>query len=120
MSKYQASQISQTFQTVVIIGLIAGSSPMFATSHPEICQIKSHAALNEAGHNATYSNGVASTLSTRLGISNQIYEGTYLSTLEDNFESAVSRFYAVLTSNQERLGADFEKVLFDNLWDLYD
>jgi hypothetical protein len=28
-------------------------------------------------------------------------------------------FYSTLLSNQERLGRDFEEVLFDNLWDLY-
>ena len=29
-------------------------------------------------------------------------------------------FYDELVCNQEELGADFSKLLFDNLWDLYD
>jgi hypothetical protein len=36
------------------------------------------------------------------------------------FEQAVGNFYARLLSSQEPLGAEFEKVLFDNLWDLYE
>lgn len=28
-------------------------------------------------------------------------------------------FYSKLLSQQEDLGSDFEKILFDNLWDLY-
>jgi len=36
-----------------------------------------------------------------------------------DFESSVSNFYAKLKSSQESLGQDFEKVLVDNLWDLY-
>ena len=36
------------------------------------------------------------------------------------FEQAVGNFYARLLSNQEPLGAEFEKVLYDNLWELYE
>lgn len=36
------------------------------------------------------------------------------------FEQAVSNFYARLMVNQEPLGAEFEKVLYENLWDLYE
>ena len=37
----------------------------------------------------------------------------------DCFEASIARFYAQLLSGQEPLGAEFEKVLHDNLWDLY-
>jgi len=36
-----------------------------------------------------------------------------------DFEGSVSNFYAKLKSSQETLGQAFEKVLVDNLWDLY-
>lgn len=36
-----------------------------------------------------------------------------------DFESSVSHFYAKLKSGQESLGEAFEKVLVENLWDLY-
>lgn len=65
-------------------------------------------------------NCVSTTTNPRLGFSNQIYESSYTSTADSNFEISVSGFYANLAASQERLGAVFETVLFDNLWDLYD
>ena len=34
-------------------------------------------------------------------------------------DSSIVSFYSDLLANQERLGKDFEKILFDNLWNLY-
>ena len=36
------------------------------------------------------------------------------------FEEVVETFYARLLTNQEPLGAVFEKVLNENIWDLYE
>jgi hypothetical protein len=36
-----------------------------------------------------------------------------------DFEGSVSHFYAKLKADQEPLGEVFEKVLAENLWDLY-
>jgi hypothetical protein len=36
-----------------------------------------------------------------------------------DFEGAVTAFYATLLAKQQPLGKEFEKVLYDNLWDLY-
>lgn len=36
------------------------------------------------------------------------------------FEEAIETFYARLLTNQEPLGAVFEKVLNENIWDLYE
>jgi len=38
---------------------------------------------------------------------------------DKEFVETVSSFYASLSSKQEPLGRDFEKVLNENLWDLY-
>jgi len=35
-------------------------------------------------------------------------------------DEELERFYEELTYSQEELGAEFSKVLFDNLWDLYE
>lgn len=35
------------------------------------------------------------------------------------FSQQISSFYARMLNEQEALGADFEKVLDDNAWDLY-
>ena|SRR5258706_14591954 len=33
--------------------------------------------------------------------------------------ASLATFYSQLRANQEELGSDFEKILFDNVWDLY-
>lgn len=38
----------------------------------------------------------------------------------DLLEQAAVRFYARLVDNQEELGADLERVLHENLWELYE
>ena len=35
-------------------------------------------------------------------------------------DEKLSEFYDELICSQEGLGAEFSKVLFDNLWDLYE
>ncbi|MCB1782205.1 MAG: hypothetical protein KDJ34_19365 [Candidatus Competibacteraceae bacterium] len=42
------------------------------------------------------------------------------STTENIFERSIGDFYAKLLANQEPLGSDFEEVLHNNLWDLYE
>ena len=39
---------------------------------------------------------------------------------DEEFEKALAAFYTGLLAKQEPLGADFAKVLYDNLWDLYE
>jgi len=48
------------------------------------------------------------------------FTGAYASQPALDFEGSMMNFYATLLAHQEPLGADFEKVLYDNLWDLYD
>jgi len=38
----------------------------------------------------------------------------------DRFEVSIAQFYAKLLASQESLGAAFEKVLHENLWNLYE
>jgi len=48
-----------------------------------------------------------------------VLTGTYpLSTMTE-FEDVVTSFFIKLSISQESLGKEFERVLFDNLWDLY-
>jgi hypothetical protein len=47
-----------------------------------------------------------------------IFNDTAQSTTTD-FEGTVATFYATLLAKQQPLGKEFEKVLYDNLWDLY-
>ncbi|MFA6972632.1 MAG: hypothetical protein WC208_14715 [Gallionella sp.] len=45
--------------------------------------------------------------------------GSYDLTINE-LENSVSNFYSRLLASQESLGAEFEKVLYANLWDLYE
>ena len=38
---------------------------------------------------------------------------------QSDFENAIAEFYSTLLASQEPLGNEFEKVLHENLWDLY-
>lgn len=38
----------------------------------------------------------------------------------DQFEQIVSNFYSTLLVQQEPLGMEFEKVMHENLWNLYE
>jgi len=39
---------------------------------------------------------------------------------DKDFESVLKEFYSELSSKQEPLGNDLKKVLYDNLWELYE
>ena len=40
--------------------------------------------------------------------------------IDQQLSETVSTFYAQFISNQEPLGKEFEQILHDNLWDLYE
>lgn len=48
------------------------------------------------------------------------FTGEYAKQSDLDFEGSVANFYATLLGQQEPLGAEFEKILYDNLWELYD
>ena len=47
-----------------------------------------------------------------------MFTGMY-NNYSSDFDAAISHFYAELSARQEPLGKEFEKVLYDNLWELY-
>jgi hypothetical protein len=53
-----------------------------------------------------------------IGQFGNMFASAYQSQTVD-FEGAVTAFYATLLAKQQPLGKEFEKVLYDNLWDLY-
>lgn len=60
----------------------------------------------------------ASNLSTYTHIVNPITGD--IPSVSNTFESVISDFYFNLLLNQKPLGKEFEEVLNDNLWDLYE
>jgi len=49
-----------------------------------------------------------------------VFTGDYITQRAFDFEQSMTNFYAKLLAKQEPLGADFAKVLYDNLWELYE
>lgn len=105
-----SGQASSPFNFVVMAGLVAmqvlhTAPPKAFTEHRNIPLLQSPYSLD--GNKATFNN-----------YSNPI-TGAYDSA-PSGFEQAVGNFYARLLASQEPLGAEFERVLYDNLWDLYE
>lgn len=71
------------------------------------------------GHGLSLNHYTTQGSSTTFGQYGSVLTGQLASTPE-TFESSVANFYSTLLSAQEPLGAEFERVLHDNLWDLYE
>jgi len=108
MNNIQYNRVPSTFSHVVIAGVLAA----------QMIPSEANAGLQEPrpllespyiwnGSKATYDR-----------YSNPITGG--YNSAQDSFEAAVGNFYSRLLIGQEPLGADFEKVLNENLWDLYE
>jgi hypothetical protein len=49
-----------------------------------------------------------------------LFTGEYTKQSDFNFEGSMTNFYAKLLAQQESLGAEFEKILYANLWEMYE
>lgn len=111
MNEIQYSQVSSTF-SYALAGLLAFQAPSpIKVDLPANGRILSRSYItssSEATFNSLGSNSLSSTIT-----------GAYESGF-DSFKLSVSNFYSRLLVSQEPLGAEFEKVLYDNLWDLYE
>lgn len=110
MNELRYGQSSSTFSYVLMAGLVAAQLMHSDPAH------LGHANLSSGSLRGIYSaTGNTNTFST---YGNPI-SGEYEIGSSD-FEFSVGRFYARLLDGQEPLGGEFEKVLYDNLWDLYE
>lgn len=106
MNNYLINQIQLTIGSVTIAGIIA-AAPFF--SNPPIkLDVESLPRQIDQG-NVYYSPALSSVY-----VENKYYQGT------DQVEIAIANFYKTLLISQEPLGAEFEKVLYGNLWELYE
>lgn len=111
MNSYSIKQTSLTACNVVVYGLLASQG----LSHAEASIIpdgKQHS-LNPT----PYETHASSPSFSQIG---NIFSGSLLQVIDQQFVETVSSFYTQLLENQEPLGQDFEQVLHDNLWDLYE
>ena len=112
MNRDYIGQTSQTIGTVVMFGMLAST---FLPSNYDNAP-PSNTPPFSASNNYAYSyRGTPLTHEP----SKNILTGYYPSSVETTFEAVVTSFFQELSSNQEPLGSEFERVLFENLWDLY-
>ena len=112
MNKYYTEQTSRTFGTVMMAGILA------STSLPRDCSDEHHQRTKYFSESNNYIFAFRGT-STTHEPDNFFLTRHYPSFVETTFESVVTSFFEELSSNQEPLGHEFERVLFENLWDLY-
>ena len=112
MNDIQYNQSAGTFSQVLLLGLGIVISSHGIQGTPLANAAAKH---NKPLFQKSYSlDGNVPTYNRFTGIT-----GEYVS-IPQGFEHAVGSFYARLLTNQEPLGAEFEKVLYENLWDLYE
>ena len=104
MNNYNVSQIQKTVSTLVIIGVIASipynTIPQKKDSELRAVPYRANAISKTAPYYQT--NTFPLTQQTEL-----------------QFETVLTNFIAQLSSQQEDLEEDFQNVLINNLWDLY-
>lgn len=104
------NQASSTFSNVLTVGLLAmqiayATPPRNPDNHNNKPLLQN--SYSFGGNKATFNSN------------NKSITGEY-DFAPNGFEQSVGHFYARLLASQEPLGAEFERVLYDNLWDLYE
>lgn len=110
MTKIRYEHESSTFSYVLAAGLIAIQLAHASPAHAGNDHSDRH--LLQQPY---YSVGSDSTFNNSANTITGVYKFS-----PNGFEKSVGDFYARLLNSQEPLGAEYEKVLYDNLWDLYE
>lgn len=111
MSEICYGHIPSTFSQVLIASILA---TQLANSHAALSNEPQgvHRSLLQQ----SYSSGLNK---ATFDLHRNPFSGMYSFTA-DKFEVTIGNFYARLFASQEPLGGEFERVLHDNLWNLYE
>lgn len=111
MTEIRYSQTNTLGQVVLVVGVLALQALPAVSQQDDIAKQGnksiSGVAYRTKNSPATYSH---------LG---NLFSGEY-SNSSEIFEQAVGNFYEQLLAHQEPLGNDFEQILHQNLWNLYE
>lgn len=110
MNSYSVKQTPGTAGSIVIAGVLAGQ--ILASISGIGSESAPHAGLRQVPY-STQSNLPS------FGQFSNLFTGGFGQS-EDSFVENVTNFYAKLLAAQEPLGVEFERVLHDNLWSLYE
>ena len=111
MTSYTTNQTSITPSGLIITGLLAAAT-----------QFSGSAAIADSNQNLNIQQDVyeVAVSSASHGQLENVYSTQYGAEAENQFAYSVSQFYTQLIDDQEPLGEEFEKILNNNLWDLYE
>ncbi len=111
MSNIECQQNQSTFAGVAFAAGVLVNLCSIPLGHPNV-DIDEYKSLM----NPTYYSTANSATHTRIF---NAMTGEFASTL-NSFENVISNFYTNFLSKQEPLGGDFEEILNDNIWELYE
>lgn len=112
MNRDYIRQTPPTIGTVVIAGMLA------STFLPSNCNNAHPSNMPPFSASNNYAYSYRGTPLTHESSKN-VFTGYCSSSIETTFEAVVTSFFEELSSNQELLGHEFERVLFESIWDLY-
>jgi hypothetical protein len=109
MNKFSLNQQSSTVGSIVIMsGILACQS-----LPNEMNKIYSNSRFEKEN----YVLGNSSSTFSEYGFTKSLFNPELNN---DKLEQVITVFYSKLLANQEPLGEEFEEVLFNNLWELYE
>jgi len=111
MNSYSTKQASLTACNIVVYGLLASQG---------LAHADASATPDAATHGLSLHSYETLANTPSFGRFGSFNYGNQLQAIDQEFVEIVSNFYAQLLENQEPLGQEFEQVLYDNLWDLYE
>jgi hypothetical protein len=111
MNNISYTRVSDTFSQVVIAAIFSNLLTVPAVGVGNV----SASSISNRSQNSYTWKGNNSTFDSYQNSSSRKHDLTAAS-----FENEVSNFYGNLLAHQERLGAEFEKILNENMWDLYE
>ncbi len=116
MYKYQIEQTSQTFRTVIITGILA--STLLPQNWTYDLGSKVLSPFSKSNNFIFLTHGTSPTYEPQTNPLSKSHL-SYPVFQDAEFEGFLTDFFVNLSSNQESLGFEFEQVLFEQLWDLY-
>jgi len=111
MNKLMSGHQSSTLSSIVVI------SGMFVCQHIPIETNKIY--LKDAAKKEMFVVDNSNSTYSQYG-GGRVNDIPQIKLMDGNFEKKMGQFYAKLLADQEPLGEEFEAVLFNNLWNLYE
>ena len=118
MNNYCAQQVPST-SSVIKTNFAAAGMIALVCATPMLTPTLEEAVAHSWSPTVATDRYVNSANSPTFDHHSNIFTGDFQVPIE-NFETRIANFYSKLLASQKPLGYDFEQVLNDNIWDLYE